>query len=105
MQLAIGTDDVYKTANAVELQHGKTTRPPGPLPGIPTKIYVCLDPDGWKVVSNPLPTLLIYLLEYDHSNKINLMRRTSILLLFHVISFLIAARLYERYSLLIRIFV
>ncbi|KAG0615667.1 hypothetical protein M758_5G058200 [Ceratodon purpureus] len=49
-QLTIGTEDVYKTANAVELQHGKTTRPPGPLPGIPTKIYGCLDPDAWKVV-------------------------------------------------------
>ena len=56
MQLAIGTEDVYETANAVELQHGRTVRPPGPLPGIPTKIYSCLDPDGWKVVSCPLPT-------------------------------------------------
>ena len=88
MQLTIGTEDVYKTANAVELQHGKTTRPPGPLPGIPTKIYGCLDPDAWKVVSSPLPiTLLIYLLEHDYSVRINLMRRTSILLLFHVTHF------------------
>lgn len=58
VQLSIGTDDVYKTANAVEMQHGRTVRPPGPLPGIPTKIYVCLDPDDWKVVSYPLLILL-----------------------------------------------
>ncbi len=57
LQISIGTDDVYKTANAVELQKGRTVRPPGPLPGIPTKIYVCLDPDDWKVVSYPSPIL------------------------------------------------
>ncbi|KAG7021873.1 putative lactoylglutathione lyase, chloroplastic [Cucurbita argyrosperma subsp. argyrosperma] len=49
-QIAIGTDDVYKTAEAVKLYGGKVTREPGPLPGINTKITACLDPDGWKTV-------------------------------------------------------
>ncbi|KAK9697640.1 hypothetical protein RND81_08G050400 [Saponaria officinalis] len=49
-QIAIGTDDVYKTAEAVKLCGGKITREPGPLPGISTKITACLDPDGWKTV-------------------------------------------------------
>ncbi|KAL4563906.1 hypothetical protein LXL04_027954 [Taraxacum kok-saghyz] len=49
-QIAIGTDDVYKTAEAVKLFGGKITREPGPLPGISTKITACLDPDGWKTV-------------------------------------------------------
>lgn len=50
VQIAIGTDDVYKTAEAVKLFGGKITREPGPLPGINTKITACLDPDGWKTV-------------------------------------------------------
>ncbi|KAM0969618.1 hypothetical protein FF1_017856 [Malus domestica] len=49
-QIAIGTDDVYKTAEAVKLSGGKITREPGPLPGLNTKITACLDPDGWKSV-------------------------------------------------------
>ncbi|KAI5585366.1 hypothetical protein POPTR_006G160600v4 [Populus trichocarpa] len=49
-QIAIGTDDVYRTAEAVEIFGGKVTREPGPLPGINTKITACLDPDGWKTV-------------------------------------------------------
>ncbi|KAK8568663.1 hypothetical protein V6N13_106560 [Hibiscus sabdariffa] len=49
-QIAMGTDDVYKTAEAVKLFGGKITREPGPLPGINTKITACLDPDGWKTV-------------------------------------------------------
>ncbi|KAK8602252.1 hypothetical protein V6N12_052066 [Hibiscus sabdariffa] len=49
-QIAIGTDDVYKTAEGVQLFGGKITREPGPLPGINTKITACLDPDGWKTV-------------------------------------------------------
>ncbi|XP_043706419.1 probable lactoylglutathione lyase, chloroplastic [Telopea speciosissima] len=49
-QIAIGTDDVYKTAEAIKLGGGKITREPGPLPGINTKITACLDPDGWKSV-------------------------------------------------------
>jgi hypothetical protein len=50
LQIAIGTDDVYKTAEAIKLSGGKITREPGPLPGISTKITACLDPDGWKAV-------------------------------------------------------
>ncbi|XP_009417711.2 probable lactoylglutathione lyase, chloroplastic isoform X2 [Musa acuminata AAA Group] len=49
-KIAIGTDDVYKTAEAIRLYGGKITREPGPLPGINTKITACLDPDGWKTV-------------------------------------------------------
>ena len=50
LQIAIGTDDVYRTAEAIKLCGGKITREPGPLPGISTKITACLDPDGWKSV-------------------------------------------------------
>ncbi|XP_070031026.1 probable lactoylglutathione lyase, chloroplastic isoform X4 [Nicotiana tomentosiformis] len=49
-KIAIGTDDVYKTAEAIRLGGGKITREPGPLPGISTKIVACQDPDGWKAV-------------------------------------------------------
>ncbi|GAV84615.1 Glyoxalase domain-containing protein [Cephalotus follicularis] len=49
-QIAIGTDDVYRTAAAIELYGGQVTREPGPLPVINTKITACLDPDGWKLV-------------------------------------------------------
>eukprot|EP00897_Mesotaenium_endlicherianum_P003438 jgi/Mesen1/3121/ME000184S02178 len=49
-QIAIGTDDVYKTAEAVRVSGGTITREAGPLPGLNTKITACLDPDGWKTV-------------------------------------------------------
>ncbi|XP_052170069.1 probable lactoylglutathione lyase, chloroplastic isoform X2 [Diospyros lotus] len=49
-QIAIGTNDVYKTAEAVKLCGGIITLEPGPLPVINTKITACLDPDGWKLV-------------------------------------------------------
>ncbi|KAL4374782.1 hypothetical protein AHAS_Ahas05G0216200 [Arachis hypogaea] len=49
-QIAIGTDDVYRTAEAIKLAGGKITREPGPVPGIGTKITACLDPDGWKTI-------------------------------------------------------
>ncbi|KAM0939612.1 putative lactoylglutathione lyase [Dioscorea sansibarensis] len=49
-QIAIGTDDVYRTAEAIKICGGKIIREPGPLPGINTKITACLDPDGWKTV-------------------------------------------------------
>ncbi|PRQ31888.1 putative lactoylglutathione lyase [Rosa chinensis] len=56
-QVAIGTDDVYKSAAAVEqaIQElgGKIIRPPGPLPIIGTKITAFLDSDGFETV-NPL---------------------------------------------------
>uniref|UniRef100_A0A1D1Z2R5 lactoylglutathione lyase n=1 Tax=Anthurium amnicola TaxID=1678845 RepID=A0A1D1Z2R5_9ARAE len=53
-QVAISTEDVYKSAEVVKLVTeelgGKITRQPGPIPGINTKITSFLDPDGWKVV-------------------------------------------------------
>ncbi|CAJ1962494.1 unnamed protein product [Sphenostylis stenocarpa] len=53
-QVAIGTDDVYKSAEVVNIVSqelgGKITRQPGPIPGLNTKITSFLDPDGWKVV-------------------------------------------------------
>ncbi|KAJ8459816.1 hypothetical protein OPV22_032742 [Ensete ventricosum] len=42
-KIAIGTDDVYKTAEAIKL-HG------GTIPVSTTKITACLDPNGWKTV-------------------------------------------------------
>ena len=54
VQVAIGTNDVYKSAEVVDLATkelgGKILRQPGPLPGINTKIASFVDPDGWKVV-------------------------------------------------------
>ncbi|KAK9936019.1 hypothetical protein M0R45_012884 [Rubus argutus] len=53
-QIAVGTDDVYKSAEVVNLVTqelgGKITRQPGPIPGLNTKITSFLDPDGWKTV-------------------------------------------------------
>ncbi|GAB4830846.1 hypothetical protein Ancab_004874 [Ancistrocladus abbreviatus] len=53
--VAISTDDVYKSAEVVNMVSqelgGKITRQPGPIPGINTKITSFLDPDGWKTVS------------------------------------------------------
>lgn len=54
IQVAIGTDDVYKSAEVVNIVTqelgGKITRQPGPVPGLNTKITSFLDPDGWKTV-------------------------------------------------------
>uniref|UniRef100_A0A7N0V1H0 lactoylglutathione lyase n=1 Tax=Kalanchoe fedtschenkoi TaxID=63787 RepID=A0A7N0V1H0_KALFE len=47
-QIAIGTNDVYRTAKAIRKYGGKIVREPGPLPVLNTKITACLDPDGWK---------------------------------------------------------
>ncbi|KAF5944949.1 hypothetical protein HYC85_019026 [Camellia sinensis] len=53
-QVAISTDDVYKSAEVVNLVTqelgGQITRQPGPIPGLNTKITAFLDPDGWKTV-------------------------------------------------------
>ena len=55
LQIAISTEDVYKSAEAVDLVTkelgGKITRQPGPISGLNTKITSFLDPDGWKIVS------------------------------------------------------
>ncbi len=50
-QIAIGTNDVYKTSAAAQQAGAKIVREAGPLPGLDTKIVSCLDPDGWKTVS------------------------------------------------------
>ncbi|KAJ8531346.1 hypothetical protein K7X08_026780 [Anisodus acutangulus] len=47
-QIAVGTDDVYKTAETIKLYGGEIVLEPGPVPGINTKIMACADPDGWK---------------------------------------------------------
>lgn len=49
-QVAISTEDVYKTAEAIKAGGGNVSREPGPVPGIGTKIVACTDPDGWKIV-------------------------------------------------------
>ncbi|CAN6691393.1 unnamed protein product [Malus baccata var. baccata] len=53
-QVAIGTDDVYKSAAAAKLVTkevgGKIIRPPGPIPKIHTKITAFLDTDGFETV-------------------------------------------------------
>lgn len=53
-QVAISTDDVYKSAEVVKLVTqelgGKITREAGAIPGLNTKITAFLDPDGWKTV-------------------------------------------------------
>lgn len=60
-QLAIGTEDVYKTAGACELiGGGKTVTAPGALPRINTKICAITDPDGWKTVLRS-PSMHAYL--------------------------------------------
>ena len=73
MQVAIGTDDVYKSAEAVELVTkelgGKILRQPGPLPGLNTKITSFLDPDGWKVVCL-LAVLCITLLYMNRAGEL-----------------------------------
>lgn len=49
-QVAISTEDVYKTAEQIRAAGGVITREPGPVPGIGTKILATTDPDGWKFV-------------------------------------------------------
>ncbi|GBF92785.1 hypothetical protein Rsub_05404 [Raphidocelis subcapitata] len=49
-QVALSTDDVYKTAEQIRAAGGTITREPGPVPGIGTKILACTDPDGYKYV-------------------------------------------------------
>lgn len=53
-QIAIGTDDVFKSFEVVNLViqelGGKITRKPESLSGLSTKITSFLDPEGWKTV-------------------------------------------------------
>lgn len=66
LQIAISTDDVYKSGEVVnhvtQELGGKITRQAGPIPGINTKIVAFLDPDGWKTVS-PQLNLVFYMHE------------------------------------------
>lgn len=59
LKVAIGTDDVYKSAAAAKLVTkevgGKIIRPPGPIPKIHTKITAFLDTDGFETVRNRKP--------------------------------------------------
>lgn len=49
-QVAIGTDDVYKTAESIRKAGGTITKEPQEIASIGTKIMATTDPDGWKVV-------------------------------------------------------
>ncbi|CAL5435556.1 unnamed protein product [Camellia sinensis] len=69
-QIAIGTNDVYKTAEAIQLCGGKIILEPGPLPGINTKITACLDPDGWKSGIRTPETIPAGTASLDSDNKL-----------------------------------
>jgi lactoylglutathione lyase len=49
-QVAISTNDVFKTAEDVRAKGGTIVREPGAVPGIGTKIVSITDPDGYKIV-------------------------------------------------------
>nr|XP_024373221.1 lactoylglutathione lyase-like [Physcomitrium patens] len=50
-QLAIGTEDIYKTYEACEIiDGGQTVTIPTTSPNTNTKIYAVIDPDGWRTV-------------------------------------------------------
>ncbi|RVW99633.1 Lactoylglutathione lyase [Vitis vinifera] len=54
IEVAVSTDDVYKSAAAVLLVSkelgGKIIQPPGPIPVINAKMTSFVDPDDWKIV-------------------------------------------------------
>lgn len=50
MQVAIGTEDVYKTCDAIKAAGGTITKEAFEVPGIGTKICATTDPDGYKIV-------------------------------------------------------
>lgn len=47
--IAIGTDDIYATCEAIRQAGGKITREPGPVLGGKTVIAFAEDPDGYKI--------------------------------------------------------
>ncbi|KAJ6401940.1 hypothetical protein OIU84_014088 [Salix udensis] len=82
-QIAVSTDDVYKSAEVVnhvtQELGGKITRQPGLIPGINTKITSFLDPDGWKTVlvdnaasSYPSTGCMVLMMLYKTSQVVNL---------------------------------
>nr|PNR54859.1 hypothetical protein PHYPA_005752 [Physcomitrium patens] len=59
-QLAIGTEDIYKTYEACEIiDGGQTVTIPTTSPNTNTKIYAVIDPDGWRTVEFLSHTALI----------------------------------------------
>ncbi|KAL6776366.1 hypothetical protein ACKKBG_A20855 [Auxenochlorella protothecoides x Auxenochlorella symbiontica] len=49
-QVAISTEDVYKTGDQIKAAGVSLLKEPGPLPGLGTKILSLTDPDGYKIV-------------------------------------------------------
>jgi lactoylglutathione lyase len=50
VQVAIGSDDVYKTCEDIKAKGGTITKEAFEIPGIGTKICATTDPDGYKIV-------------------------------------------------------
>ncbi|KAL2939095.1 Lactoylglutathione lyase [Bienertia sinuspersici] len=77
-QVAISTDDFYKSAEVVNLANqelrGKITRQPGPIPRLNTKIVSLLDPNGWKTVS-----VLVLFLQVTTAKWFSVIRRQIML--------------------------
>jgi lactoylglutathione lyase len=49
-QVAISSDDVFKTCEDIKKKGGTITKEAFEIPGIGTKICATTDPDGYKVV-------------------------------------------------------
>ncbi len=47
--VALGSDDIYATCDAIRKAGGKITREPGPVLGGSTEIAFVEDPDGYKI--------------------------------------------------------
>ncbi len=47
--IALGTDDIYATCDAIRKAGGKIIREPGPVLGGTTEIAFVEDPDGYKI--------------------------------------------------------
>lgn len=47
IQVAVSSNDIYKTTEDVRAGGGKIVREPSPVPGIGTKVAKVADPDGW----------------------------------------------------------
>lgn len=47
IQVAVSSNDIYRTTEVVRAGGGKVVREPSPVPGIGTKVAKVADPDGW----------------------------------------------------------
>lgn len=47
IQVAVSSNDIYRTTEDVRAGGGKVLREPSPVPGIGTKVAKVADPDGW----------------------------------------------------------